>query len=146
MADQEIECANNSSGDPVLAPRTVSARQRPCHQNSSREGVPDACGDQRRDRLDRIADRKIRRAPHDVDRREGEQYLDLLAAMAGRTSRVGIGNEHWPASYIYQFAAADEGHDLSRMFEKHNLTSKYTFIGYNDRMPCTLTCQWHFDG
>src|SRR5579859_5245121 len=98
MADEKKESANDRSGNPMLAAGTEAARVRPGQQNAYGHGVANAGRDQRRNGLHGVADRQIRRSPHQVDRGKGEHHLDGIA-MALRS--IWVGDDHGSASYVY---------------------------------------------
>jgi hypothetical protein len=89
----------------MLAFWAVAACQCPRQQNSACDCVTNARSHERRNGFDRVADREVGRAPHDVDRREGQRQLDPLGAIAAPRFRIGFGHEHRSASHVYQLPA-----------------------------------------
>jgi hypothetical protein len=102
VTDQEEQRSHDRACDPVLPLGSIAARVRPGQQDSACDSVTNAGGHQRRDGLDRVPNRKVRRTPDEVDGREGERELDGVRALTA--GRICGGNQHGPAPYVYQLS------------------------------------------
>src|SRR5580692_12485235 len=92
--------------------------------------MPHSRSDQRWNSLDGVTNRKVGRAPDEIDRGKGKRQLDGVRAVGAGRWLVWVGHEHGPASYVYhlfagqpfirQPAAADRGHGLGRLMVRHD--------------------------
>src|SRR5207302_4622047 len=129
MSHKKEERAEHEAGDPVLATRTISAHARPCQQDSASDRVANACGNQRRNGLDRVANRQVRRSPHEVDGRERQREFDGFASRESDRWCAWFRHDHRLASYInelrlLEFATWSQGQDSGGVVTEHKLTSK----------------------
>src|SRR6266478_2640300 len=94
VADEKEEKAEDDPGAPSLASRPLSFPQRPGEEDGARNQMTGRGGEQRRDRLDSVADGEESRAPDHVDGKEGEDRLDPAGPRAWKGGSVGPDGTH----------------------------------------------------